>query len=467
MTSRKPVVAVLTIFLASIASPHAAATTPNVLFIVSDDLNMHLACYGDKIVKTPNLDRLAKRGVRFDRAYAQYPVCNPSRTSFLSGLHPETTHVMDQQTVLRDTMKNVVYLPEHFHANGYFTASIGKIQHLSHHDAHWDFEDGIRTGDSDDEGDSQKPKRGGRANRPDAKKAGEPPYFRFRATDRDIDPENADTVIAKKAIEVLEKHKNQPFFIGVGFHRPHVPHVAPKKYFDLYPLDKMQLINVPTHDADDIPEVALNSKKNYQPNMPEKTKREIIASYLACVSYMDAQVGRVLDELDRLKLTDKTIVVFISDHGWHFGEHNWWAKASLFEESAHVPLLVAGPGLRGGKVCPRVVEYLDIYPTLAEFCGLPKPPQGEGRSFVPLLHKPTAPWNKVAYTCEHRGQIIGRSVRNERYRFTQWNNGERGTELYDHDRDPMEYTNLTRKGTNSAAMQDMWNLLQRPFAENQ
>ncbi|MDB6059810.1 MAG: sulfatase [Verrucomicrobiales bacterium] len=466
MTLPKSTLVIVSILVLTLSAARAEPAKPNVLFIVSDDLNMHLACYGDKIVKTPNLDRLAARGVRFDRAYAQYPVCNPSRTSFLSGLHAETTHVMDQKTILRDSMPKVVYLPEHFHSNGYFTASIGKIQHLGHHDAHWDVEDGVRAGDSDDEGDtSAKPKRR-RANPADRKKPGEPPYFVYRATEND-DPANEDTAIAAKAVDVLQKHKDQPFFIAVGFHKPHVPHVAPKKYFDLYPLDKVELVNVPANDADDIPKVALNSKKNYQPDMPEKTKREIIASYLACVSYMDAQVGRVLDELDRLKLSDKTIVVFISDHGWHFGEHNWWAKASLFEESTHVPLIVAGPGINSGKTCARVVEYLDIYPTMSEFCGLPKPFQGEGKSFVPLLNNPEAQWNKVAYTCEHRGPTTGRTVRNERYRCTEWNDGKAGIELYDHDKDPMEYTNLAKQAGSKQALADMKALLHRDFADNQ
>ncbi|MGZ4962089.1 MAG: sulfatase [Limisphaerales bacterium] len=465
MNLRQLTSAIITLLLVATSFAEAKTSKPNVLFIVSDDLNMHLGCYGDPVVKTPNINRLAARGVRFERAYAQYPVCNPSRTSFLSGLHAETTRVMDQRTVLRDAMHDVVYLPEHFHSNGYFTAVVGKIQHIGHHDAHWDSENAITSGEADDEGEATKKPKKGRANRPDAKKPGEPPYFRFRATDGDVDQENADTLIATKAVEVLQKHKDQPFLLAVGFHKPHVPHVAPKKYFDFYPLDKVQLVNVPPDDANDIPKVALNNKNNYQPNMPEKTKREIIASYMACTSYMDAQLGRVLDELDRLGLADKTIVVFISDHGWHFGEHNWWAKASLFEESAHVPLIVAGPGIPGGKVSPRVVEYLDIYPTLADLCRLPKPAQGEGKSFVPLLKDPSAKWQKVAYTCEHRGQVTGRSVRNERYRYTEWNDGKLGAELYDHDKDPMEYTNLAK--SNDDVVGRMKALLHRSFVENQ
>lgn len=432
---------------------------------------MHLGCYGDAIVKTPNLDRLAKRGVRFDRAYAQYPVCNPSRTSFLSGLHPETTHVMVQTDVLRDTMTNVVYLPEHFRANGYYTAGIGKIQHGGHEDLKWDFKDDLKSGEADDDEGGKKANKKGkgdakpreRKGNSDKKNSDNPSYTKFRATAGDDDPENADTQIAAKVITALEQHKDKPFFIAAGFHKPHVPHVAPQKYFDLYPLDKIELAKVPPHDEDDIPKAALASKRNYQPDMPDKTKREIIASYLACVSYMDAQAGRVLDALDRLKLTDNTIVIFISDHGWHFGEHNWWAKASLFEESTHVPLLVAGPRIKGAQVCPRVVEYLDIYPTLAELCGLPKPPQGEGKSFAPLLKNPEQPWNKVAFTCENRTGMLGRSVRNEHFRYTEWNEGKAGTELYDHEADPHEWTNLAKSPEHQKIVAEMKSLLRQGF----
>ena len=264
----------------------------------------------------------------------------------------------------------------------------------------------------------------------------------------DNDPELTDRFIAQKVVKVMEQHMDKPFFIAAGFHKPHVPHIAPKKYFSLYPVEKMALVQVPKDDAKDIPPIALASKKNYQPELPEKDKREVIASYLACVSYMDEEVGVVLATMDRLKLWDNTVVVFMSDHGWHFGEHNWWAKASLFEESAHAPLIVAAPGISGGQISPRVVEYLDIYPTLAEFCGLPVPQQGEGRSFVELLKQPNKLWNKHAFTAlNHQGKL-GRSVRDERYRYTEWDEGRAGAELYDHAMDPHEYTNLV----NSAAL---------------
>ena len=431
---------------------------PNVLFIVCDDLNTHIGCYGDPIVRTPNMDRLARRGVRFEHAYAQYPVCNPSRTSFLSGLHPETTGVMDQQTWLKRTMKDVVYLPEQFKANGYFTAAIGKIEHGGHCDAQWDLRDEMR-GAGAEEDEAEAPKKGGgrkgaSAERTARKRETALPYLRERATP-DNDPELTDTFIARRVVKLLEEKRDQPFFIGVGFHKPHVPHVAPKKFFDLYPPEKMMLAKVPAEDAKDKPAAALAAGKNYQPDMSERQRRGIIAAYLACVSYVDEQLGVVMQALDEQKLWDNTVVLFTGDHGWHFGEHNWWAKASLFEPSARVPLIVVAPACRPGAVSPRVVEMLDFYPTLAELCGLPKPPQGEGRSFVPLLKNPSQAWDKAAFTAERRPRVLGRSVRTERYRYTEWDQGKQGAELYDYETDPNEYTNLVKDPKQERVLAEM------------
>jgi uncharacterized sulfatase len=437
---------IMPLLIAAAQSPAAEpkpGVHPNVLFIVCDDLNTHLACYGDPIVKSPNVDRLAQRGVRFDRAYAQYPVCNPSRTSFLSGLHPDTTGVMDQQTILRDSMKDVVYLPEHFHANGYFTAALGKVQHGGHHDCSWDLTDDMKGSDADDDENSRPKKGKAKAAQTPKKRDTALPYLRERATE-DNDPELTDTLIAKHVVKLLQEHQKSPFFIAVGFHKPHVPHVAPKKFFDLYPPEKMPLATVNDDEIKSIPTAALAAGKNYQPDMPAAQQQGIIRAYLACVSYMDEQLGVVMRTMDDLKLWDNTIVIFIGDHGWHFGEHHWWAKASLFEPSARVPLLVAAPGAAAGSVSPRVVELVDLYPTLSEICGLPKPAQGEGKSFATLLKDPKAPWSKPAFTTEHRPRVTGRSLRTERYRYTEWEEGKQGVELYDYDTDPGEHRNLAK-----------------------
>ena len=454
-------------------------TRPNVLFIISDDLNNHLACYGDPIVKTPNIDRLAQRGVRFDRAYCQYPVCNPSRTSFLSGLHPETTGIRSQTQMLhRDSMPDAIYLPDHFRANGYFTAGIGKVEHGGHYEIKWDVIDDFK-GKGDGEiggntGESPVPRNTRRAQRRAAATAPNSdaevtrrmkgdglPYTVERQTEEN-DPENVDDLIAKKVVALLEKRKSgdKPFFIVAGFHKPHVPHVAPKRFFDMYPLDQMKLADVPKDDAKDIPPAAFASKKNYQPDMPEQTRRQIIRAYLASTSYMDEKVGQVTTAMDRLNLWDNTVVIFLGDHGWHFGEHNLWAKASLFEESARAPLILTAPGAKPNAPCPRVVEFLDLYPTLTEMCHLPPPPQSEGRSFASLLKNPEQPWDKVAYTCLGAGPAA-RSVRNERYRYTEWDDGRKGVELYDHETDPNELTNLARDPAHQPTILAMKRLLQK------
>jgi iduronate 2-sulfatase len=447
---RSTVYAVLLAFVGAVGAAVAAgaAPRPNVLFIISDDLNTHLGCYGDPIARTPNIDRLAKRGVRFERAYAQYPVCNPSRTSFLSGLRPETSGVMDQQTLLKQKRPDVVYLPEHFAAHGYFTAAIGKVEHGWHNDAKWDLKDEIKgAGPDDEDANGPRPKRarpGQARSATPRQNGGEPPYLRERATEDERDPENADTLIAERVVKLLETPRDQPWLVCVGFHKPHVPHVAPKKFFDLYPLDRIPLTQVPADDAQDIPPVALASKLNFQPNLPAEQQRRIIRAYLACVSYLDEQLGVVLRAMDRLQLWDNTVVVLIGDHGWHFGEHHLWAKASLFEESVRAPLLVVAPGAKAGSACPRVVEFLDIYPTLTDLCGLPQPPRGEGRSLAPLLREPQRAWPYAAFSAVRHARGVARSVRTERWRYTEWDGGRLGVELYDHDRDPGEFKNLAK-----------------------
>ncbi len=427
---------------------------PNVLFIVSDDLNVHINCYGDNRAITPNIDRLAAHGIRFDHAYAQYPVCNPSRTSFLSGLHPETTDVTTQLQKLHDTMPGVVYMPDHFHQNGYFTAAIGKIEHGGHHEIKWDVADDLLQG-KDDEAQRAAAKVGRNRNPND------PPYFEERMTS-DNDPTNLDTEIAKRIVKLLEEKREKPFFIAAGFHKPHVPHVAPKKFFDMYPLDKIQTTYVPPGDEKDIPPAALASKKNYQPDMPEEQKKKIIRAYMACVTYFDSELGHVLDAMDKNNLWDNTVVVFIGDHGWNFGEHNWWAKASLFEESCKAPLMISAPGAKPGHTA-HVVEFLDIYPTVAELCALTAPPQSEGKSLAPLLQDPNMNWDKPAYTALGKG---AHTVRTEQFRYTQWSAGKGGEELYDHFADDHEFTNLAGDPKYNDVVAKMKTLLaQRPKAQ--
>src|SRR5438552_6716274 len=258
----------------------------------------------------------------------------------------------------------------------------------------------------------------------------------FHAT-ANPDEDEPDGRTARRIVEILEQNKDKPFFVAAGFHKPHEPLVCPKKYFDLYPSEKIELPKAPANDRDDIP--ALSLKRNRpDPIMTEARSKRVTAAYYATISFMDAQVGYILDALERLGLRDRTVVVFFGDHGWHLGEHlGLWRKTTLFEEAAHAPLIIAAPEAAGnGKSCPRMVEFLGIYPTLLELCGLPKNNELQGASLVPLLNNPAMLWDKPAFTVLRWGTDLGKCVRTERWRYSEWNGGKDGMELYDHRTDP-------------------------------
>ena len=429
------------------AAQSPAARRPNVLLIMSDDLNNNLGTYGHPIVKTPNIDRLARRGVRFDRAYNQYPLCNPSRASLLTGLRPDTVRIYELVTQFRANKPDVVTLPQLFQKNGYFAARAGKIYHYGvpgqigtpglDDPPSWNVALNPRGVDKDEEAliTNYTPSRG----------PGLGSALAFHASSVP-DEEHTDGKVASEAIALLESNKDRPFFIAAGFYRPHCPYIAPKKYFDMYPLDRIKVPPLAAETLTQYPEAAFFTRP---PNwgLTEPQKREVIRAYYASISFMDANVGRLLDALDRLKLTDNTIVVFMSDHGYSLGEHGQWMKQMLFEESARGPLIVAGPGVRArGTPSPRVVEYLDLYPTLAALAGLTAPREIEGRSLAPLLDRPNAPWDHPALTQVRRGNqangfFMGYSIRTERWRYTEWDDGARGTELYDEKEDRGEMHN--------------------------
>lgn len=436
-----------------LAVPALAAERPNVLMIAVDDLSHALGCYGDPVAITPRIDALAASGVRFDRAYNQIPLCNPSRASILTGLRPDQTRVYDLDRHFRDERPDAVTLPQRFRQQGWFAARVGKLYH-------YDVPKGIGTDGLDDAPSwdlAINPK--GRDVTKEALITNAEPQkpisaaLSWLAADG-TDEEQTDGLIATEAIRVMREQRDGPFFLGVGFFRPHTPYVAPRKWFDLYPPESITLPFAPPDDRDDIPLPAF-AHNNPVPHygLPLETCLEAKRAYYACVSFVDAQVGRLLDALDELGLAGRTIVVFWSDHGYHLGEHGGiWQKRTLFEESARTPLLIRAPGAAGnGRPCPRVVEFVDLYPTLADFCGvtLPDTMPLTGRSLKPLLENPDTAWDSHAITQILRpadgrlpSPVMGRSLRTERWRYTEWNGGAAGVELYDHESDPGEFRNL-------------------------
>lgn len=443
---------------------NSAAPKPlNVLFIAADDLNNDLGCYGHGLVKTPNLDRLAARGVRFDRAYNQFPLCSPSRTSLLTGLRPDTTQVYDLQKHFRSTLPDVVTLPQLFMRNGYFAARVGKIYHYGNpgqigtdgldDPQSWNQVVNPKGIDKDEEKllTNFTPKRG---------LGSSLSYYASPASD----DAHTDGKVALETIKLLEAQQGRPFFIAAGFYRPHCPYIAPQKYFDLYPLEKIPAPVVTQDELSRLLPASLYVKETHW-GVNEQAQRESIRAYYASISFLDANVGRLLEALDRLKLTENTIVVFWSDHGYLLGQHGQWHKMTLFEGVARNPLLVAGPGVTRNQASPRTVEFVDIYPTLAELCQLSGAPQNlAGRSLAPLLKNPRAPWAKPALTQVRRGSgdktFMGYTIRTERWRYTEWDEGQQGVELYDEIRDPKELHNLAGQAKYAQQQAQMKQLLQ-------
>ena len=440
----------------------AATTKPNVLLMMADDLATTLGCYEHPQARTPNLDALARRGVLFTRAYCQFPHCNPSRASLLSGLRPGTTRVTNNEDNLYTNIPDVLTLPHHFRNEGRATARCGKIFHLgvptgleSMDDPQgWDFGTPFKSELP------YPPKRESVVKIKTGKKQGlgwqEIPGGDDQLCDGDF---------AKTAIEWLDRRdKEKPFLLAVGFHRPHLPLVAPAKYFDLYPLEDITLPEAPADDEADIPLPARNGAvPGYALTATPEQRRAAIRAYLACVSYVDAQAGRLLDALKARGLEENTVVIFTSDHGWHLGEHGLWHKRSLFEESARVPLIVHAPGMKGnGRRCESLVELLDLYPTVCDLGGVAQPPHLQGSSLRPLLENPAATLHEAAFTQARRGanaEHWGRTVRTMRWRCTEWDEGRSGIELYDHDQDPREYTNLASDPKHAATLSVLRTLL--------
>ena len=473
----------------------AAPERRNVLFLIADDLNNLLGCYGDPVARTPNLDRLAARGVRFDRAYCAFPLCGPSRNSMLTGLYPDSTGIYQNSQIFRQTIPAQPSLPQAFRQQGWFAARIGKAYH-------YNVPNSIGTVGHDDPASWELG-----LNPAGVDRLEEHPRI-FSLTPGQFggtlswyaspkgDLLHTDGLMATDAEWVLERCARQPerpFFLTVGFFRPHTPYVAPKPYFDLYPLEKMRIVQGVKEDQADIPAPGLMSYKREQDALTDDLRRQALQAYYASISFLDTQVGRVIDALDRLDLARKTIVVFTSDHGYHTGEHGLWQKQSLFEESARVPLLIVAPGVaKAGGAAASPVGHIDLYPTLTSLAAVAAPSNLQGQDLTPLLRDPGALGRGWALTQVMRSagaasaaapaggkrrakaaaatppaapaakagqaggnRFPGYSLRTARWRYTEWDEGRRGRELYDHDTDPRELTNLAENPAHAANVADL------------
>ncbi len=458
--------------MALLHAPAAAAEKdrPNVLFIAVDDMNNDLGCYGHPVVKSPHLDRLAREGTRFDRAYCQFPLCSPSRTSIMTGLRPDRTGVHDLQKHFRDSIPDVVTIPQLFRRHGYWAGRVGKIYHYGNPGQ-------IGTAGLDDPASwDHTVNPAGRDKLTD-----EPDIIQYTGQKMNFgaslswlaaegsDSDHTDGKVADAAISLMEQHRSRPFFLAVGFYKPHTPYVAPKRWFDLYPEPfRIPLAALHPGDWDDIPAMARNNDNDRA--LDDDQRRLLRRAYWSCISFADAQIGRLLDALDRLDLRRRTIVVFWSDHGYLLGEHSLWQKQSCFEEAARVPLIISAPDQPArGKAVASPVELVDLYPTLADLAGLPPPPALDGASLRPSMENPDKPGSRPAFTQTQRGRrnrqgdwIFGRSVTDGRFRYTEWDGGKAGRELYDHRNDPREFTNLADTPAAAADRERLAALLHRP-----
>jgi arylsulfatase A-like enzyme len=459
------------------AAVSAAAERPNVLFIISDDLNNYLGCYGDPLAKTPNIDALAARGVKFERAYCAFPLCGPSRNSILTGLYPNSNGILANSQVFRQTIPSHVSLPQAFRQAGYFAARIGKLYH-------YNVPNSIGTNGHDDPGSWELELNPAGIDRlEDQPKIITLTPGQYGGTlswlaSEHGDAEQTDGKMAADAEWVLERcakqQKERPFFLALGFFRPHTPYVAPKEpYFGWYPGEKMRLFPSVDKNPPEVPAAALGSYKKEQDALTDDLRRDCAQAYYASISFMDAQVGRVIGALDRLGLADNTIVVFTSDHGYHMGEHGLYQKMSLFEGSARVPMLIVAPGAGKGTTVTEPVSQIDLYPTLTELAGVKAPGNLQGQSLVPMLKDYNAKGRGWAITQVSRGggrnratvtkdkssdlpRFFGYSLRTPRWRYTEWDEeGKQGRELYDHDADPGELANLAGKPEHAATIAEL------------
>jgi choline-sulfatase len=419
--------------LALLGCSTTAAERPNVLFIAIDDMNDWVGCLsGHPDTRTPNLDRLAKRGVLFTNAHCQAPICNPSRTSVMYGVRPSTTGIYLNAPIPWNVpaMQERVTLARHFSANGYRTFATGKIYHGS----------GLPKDDFQIEGP-----RHSQLNRElDVRLQKEMSGLWDFGPQSYPEDQFIDHIDASWVIEKLGEAQDKPFFMAIGFYRPHVPFYSPERVFNSFDPKKLRLPKVKEGDLADLPSEGVAMARAGSPNLEwfieRNLWREAVQSYLACIRWTDEQVGRLLDGLDASPFGKNTIIVLYSDHGFHLGEKQRFRKQSLWERSTHVPLIISVPGMSKGKRCQRPVELLSLYPTLIELCGLTKRDDLDGTSIVPLLKDPTTKWNRPAITTLGKNN---HAIRTEQWRYIRYADG--GEELYDRKQDPQEWHNLANQ----------------------
>ncbi|AGA79902.1 sulfatase [Echinicola vietnamensis] len=436
---------------------------PNVLFIIADDLTANaVSCYGNPLNITPNIDQLAAEGIRYERAYCQFPVCGPSRASFMSGYYPHATETFGYTSGRENIGPEKVTWSQLFKNEGYYTARVSKIFHMG---VPGDIEKGSNGADDAASWQERFNSQG-----PEWKAEGAAelvqnnPYNALERKGGNVmtivkasgdDGVHADGKTAEKASALIRKHKDSPFFLAVGLVRPHVPFVAPASYFEAFPYREMVLPPKVIGDWDDIPASGINYVTTVNAEMSEDQEKKAISGYYAAVSYMDAQVGKVLKTLKNEGLEDNTIVIFTSDHGFHLGEHEFWMKVSLHEESAKVPLIIKVPG-KSPAVCRSFAELIDLYPTVAELAGLELPNEIQGKSLVNTLDDPTFEVRDMAFSVSKYRGVEAFLLRNDRWAFIQYGEeGEGGMELFDMVNDPQQFNNLA-KNPQYAAQVDMF-----------
>ena len=451
----------------------AESPNKNVLFIAVDDLRLELSCYGVNHMKTPNIDQLARRGMLFENAYCQQAICAASRISVLTGQRPDTTGIHDLNHPLNKTLPDAMSMPRFFKQHGYRTVSLGKIYHHATDDkAYWDVLDSCAQetyAAPDTLALIKQRSKEAKANKLEGKEFRHaikgPAYESGDVTDSTY----TDGAIADNAIRQLRLKDRRPFFLAVGFKKPHLPLVAPKKYWDMY---DPAVIEIPSREPPvGVAEQATTTwgELRAYTGMPAKgdcsdeQTRSLIHAYRACVSYVDAQIGRVLEELDRQGLREDTLIVFWSDHGWKLGEYGDWCKHTNFELDTHVPLIFSGPGIPEGARSGALTEYIDMYPTLAQWCGLEAPAACEGRSMMPLFKNPEQPWKQVALSQYPRKGGMGYSIRSGDWRYTEWRRKD-GTvtarELYDHSQSDVATENVAQLAEHQELVKRLGQLLQ-------